>query len=32
MLEHALTLPDLDPDFIPRINKRLRAFKERTNE
>jgi MOSC domain-containing protein YiiM len=27
-LEHALTLADLDPDFIPRINKRLRAFKE----
>ncbi len=25
-----LTLADLDPDFIPRINKRLRAFKERT--
>jgi MOSC domain-containing protein YiiM len=30
ILEHALTLPDLDPDFIPRINKRLRAFNERT--
>ena len=30
LLEHALTLPDLDPDFIPRINKRLRAFKEQT--
>ena len=30
ILEHALTLPDLDPDFIPRINKRLRAFKEQT--
>lgn len=28
ILEHALTLPDLDPDFIPRINQRLRAFKE----
>ena len=30
ILEHALTLADLDPDFIPRINKRLRAFKEKT--
>jgi MOSC domain-containing protein YiiM len=30
ILEHALTLADLDPDFIPRINKRLRAFKEQT--
>lgn len=30
MLEHALTLADLDPDFIPRINKRLRAFKEQS--
>ncbi len=30
ILEHALTLPDLDPDFIPRINQRLRAFRERT--
>jgi len=30
ILEHALTLPGLDPDFIPRINKRLRAFKEQT--
>ncbi len=28
ILEHALTLPDLDPDFIPRINKHLRAFNE----
>jgi len=28
LLEHALTLPDLDPDFIPRINKRLSAFNE----
>jgi MOSC domain-containing protein YiiM len=28
ILERALALPDLDPDFIPRINKRLRAFKE----
>jgi len=28
ILEHALTLADLDPDFIPRINQRLRAFKE----
>ena len=30
ILEHALSLPDLDPDFIPRINKRLSAFRERT--
>lgn len=30
ILEHALTLADLDPDFIPRINQRLAAFNERT--
>jgi MOSC domain-containing protein YiiM len=30
LLDHALKLPDVDPDFIPRINKRLRAFKEKT--
>ena len=29
ILERVLTSPDLDPDFIPRINKRLRAFEER---
>jgi MOSC domain-containing protein YiiM len=28
ILEHALSLTNLDPDFIPRINQRLRAFKE----
>ena len=28
ILEHALALADLDPDFIPRINRRLRTFKE----
>jgi MOSC domain-containing protein YiiM len=30
ILECALALADLDPDFIPRINKRLHAFKEQT--
>jgi MOSC domain-containing protein YiiM len=30
ILGHALTLADLDPDFIPRINQRLRTFKEQT--
>ena len=30
ILERALTLPDLDPDLIPRIKQRLRAFTERT--
>jgi MOSC domain-containing protein YiiM len=30
ILEHALSLPGLDPDFIPRIHKRLSAFRERT--
>ena len=29
ILEHALSIPDLDPDFVPRINKRLNAFRER---
>ena len=27
ILKRALTLSDLDPDFLPNINKRLRAFK-----
>jgi MOSC domain-containing protein YiiM len=29
-LDRALSLPDLDPAFIPRINKRLSAFRDRS--